>query len=1292
MRSATRRFLLFSLLSVLLFTLLPSVPAGAWTEEILEAAKAVEKETANPRLKSTPRQKGLVFKHNRELNLMRIKGLISHDVYQACQRYYAEKNFEIAARAAKENGVELTVQKRDVKKAYDAGTDSDYIGNVRSADQAKGIQNRYNSGVDEFLRESGIETKGGENWAVKNDVDIMADPKGLSANEFEKIAEVNNDAYKRPGAAEYEKKSRSGESPTLKETEAYLDEMRDFIEKKGRSIQELSNELREISKQPDASKPGTETHKRVLSLEAEVQLKQAQKSKYFERLQSGTAVLAEKAGMEPPDASALPSKGKQRAPTAEVGPKLQQIRSAAVDASTGHLKAQSAMNEARVLAVLGANDPAMADSYKKRIVELGRSLTPNEKGELVQLLRENPRVSDDYVQSVNREMRAMPDPSSGRTGAESSMTGSPSSPKVTKLSTAGSFAGVLGDLMSIKEQLEKAERGDHLFFNIEEGDSQASRFMKQAAAAALELAPIPVIDAMERGWEVDEEEKAYIQRQIRLGSAVNPLGSMFRVTGKIVSRTVRSITIDPLEAGWQAGVEGKSMAQDLWKNWQDDKIRQASAKIRQEKYEDVIARMEFMELAPVTARRGGFEGPLLIGEAKEGEILAFEVERSAKWTDRFFTRWEVTGPGRKLLHLTTEKGSDQGSANRFSLVCKNFPPGTYRVFLRMFDRSSGKQMDFSEYAFAVSGEIGLGTLRAYISEFGGAPLEGRAEVGDVLAFEVERIGAWADKHLVEWFLNGETYKNSPASDPKVNLLRFRSDHLDPGIYTVGVRVLDKGSGKILAHQGVRFELKGKEAELPSEFPVFEVKATRGEYQAPPVDGPLENGETVALRALVPHPETEKPLLTNLIWQLYDERGAPVSRYHKQVQASETGGEREYRVRFLLEGLSNGKYTAALTHQLALKPEVRRQGSVSFTLFQPVRITRIWATDEAGDETAKESLRNDQLPHLYLTFEMEKGIEAVRTKLTARNKKTGAEIYSLEREYRRKDRPEQRTGVRLAAGAVKVGDEVEFEAAITSAHGKPQVARTSFTVEGYPVSLAAPSRLRSGDQGRFSVSVPDNFEPPLMVEVSGRGLTIGRPSAQALSGTVSGFSESGDKAGTLVATVTDAAGRTGRASASVTIVASENLPLSGAGAKPSTQPAPTSAGCKDRTRTVDQATLMTPGIVKLAPLNCAQVEWKIKQSEGYFTKYQVKKGTDVKHGQFLDYTVNTSTGQKWLKKEGWYLDGKGNGPFYEYSFYGGRPVMNNVWEEKDGRYHGGYWVFTSSGELNKKSSCVNGKCR
>lgn len=343
-------------------------------------------------------------------------------------------------------------------------------------------------------------------------------------------------------------------------------------------------------------------------------------------------------------------------------------------------------------------------------------------------------------------------------------------------------------------------------------------------------------------------------------------------------------------------------------------------------------------------------------------------------------------------------------------------------------------------------------------------------------------------------------------------------------------------------QALQKELEGLGTELAGpgiELSGFEIKATKATYEGSPVVGPLENGEIIAFRAMVPHPETEKPTLSYLSWQLYNSTGKPVPRYHKQIQASESGGTREYKIRFRLKDLPNGTYTVGLTHQLAVKPEVQVQATSSFRIFQSVCITRIWVTDTLGDETDHQFIKIDKLPHLYVTFMLGDGIDKVRTKLTARNKRTGAEIYKLEREYeRKKDRRLQRTGIRLARGAVKIGEQVVFEATIIPPEGKEQTARKVFSVEDYQIALKSPSRLNSGDMGNFSISLPEEFKPPFKVDVSGDGLTIARSSTASLSGTVSGIAKGRDVTRTIYAKVTDAAGRTGKTKASVTIMASE----------------------------------------------------------------------------------------------------------------------------------------------------------
>ncbi len=88
---------------------------------------------------------------------------------------------------------------------------------------------------------------------------------------------------------------------------------------------------------------------------------------------------------------------------------------------------------------------------------------------------------------------------------------------------------------------------------------------------------------------------------------------------------------------------------------------------------------------------------------------------------------------------------------------------------------------------------------------------GHGKVGDTFSFRVDRHGNWNEKHTVEWLVNGETFKSFPANNEKVNSLIMSSGYLDPGQYTVAVRIIDAATGKIVTHTSTKFILQGAEA-------------------------------------------------------------------------------------------------------------------------------------------------------------------------------------------------------------------------------------------------------------------------------------------------------------------------------------------------------------------------------------------------------------------------------------------------------------------------------------------------
>ena len=87
---------LAGILSVfLLFSAFFRTDVFAWTQEIIEAAHAVADGTA------TPLQERIAFKHNRQINNMKVSGdkRMPNDVYQKQQAWFEKKNYNFAARS-----------------------------------------------------------------------------------------------------------------------------------------------------------------------------------------------------------------------------------------------------------------------------------------------------------------------------------------------------------------------------------------------------------------------------------------------------------------------------------------------------------------------------------------------------------------------------------------------------------------------------------------------------------------------------------------------------------------------------------------------------------------------------------------------------------------------------------------------------------------------------------------------------------------------------------------------------------------------------------------------------------------------------------------------------------------------------------------------------------------------------------------------------------------------------------------------------------------------------------------
>jgi hypothetical protein len=386
-----------------------------------------------------------------------------------------------------------------------------------------------------------------------------------------------------------------------------------------------------------------------------------------------------------------------------------------------------------------------------------------------------------------------------------------------------------------------------------------------------------------------------------------------------------------------------------------------------------------------------------------------------------------------------------------------------------------------------------------------------------------------------------------AAGERLRALTARAESLTSAGY--GGQVLRKDLGDLAARV---LELKAELARLARELdalglpagdafmPGFALRATRETYDGPPLDGPLENGNILALAADVEFPDAGGPTTTYAIWQLFDGRGAPVDAYFQQRQLAGAGADvQPVRARFRLQGLANGRYVATLTHQAAADPTVRAQARFDFEIRQPVGEPRVWVTDHPGGEAHLETLTSDRLPHAYVAFAMAEDVESVGLALRVENAHSHALIHELDQPYARKPGQEvQRRGVRLPPGAVRSGDEVRVTAVLTPPEGAPRRAAATFRMADYALAVRAPETLEPGASADFSLVPPEGFAPPFRVTVRASGAVAAGHAADGLTGTLTAISAT-DGAGRLVAALVDATGRKATGQATVRVLGAES---------------------------------------------------------------------------------------------------------------------------------------------------------
>ncbi|MBN1957775.1 MAG: hypothetical protein JW773_06200 [Desulfuromonadales bacterium] len=709
------------------------------------------------------------------------------------------------------------------------------------------------------------------------------------------------------------------------------------------------------------------------------------------------------------------------------------------------------------------------------------------------------------------------------------------------LAKAGQGAGMVGDLLSIKEALDKAKQGNHLFINFDQKDSHSATALKTIALAAIELSPIPVIDAMERGWQVDDEEKDYIKNMMARGEygdwKTHPVTSMARVSTKMIYRTVSSMTLDPLLSGKTAVEEGAATVTDIGNNFIADFSRQQSNKLQSEKLHDFIQRSEAFDLGGLSI---AVNNGMYSGQVRPGDEISFITDKNETWTSDFFLRWELITPEGKTIKIKKSSASEE-KAEELSFKVPALAFGEYKVMLRSFETSSGLQADFTGISFMMNEKTELGEIIATLGSYEGEPVNGEVTAGDVVAFHADKTGNWNSEYEVEWLVDGERYRKKPANEEDSNRFILKTEDLNTGNRRIAVRIFNTADNTlIVAHQAYDLKIIQDRVELAP----FTVKGfIEKEIMIPLGNDLIQNADILRFTAQLKPVKSREPVVTTLFWQVYDHNGTPLEGLSKQETLTEVHPEKDYTFRFRPEKFSSGTYVVALTHYLVADPDNRVQARAEFSLKDKIEINRALITDNQHNMTPKSVFHPGEPLLFYVYYGLDQSIKQVVITLSAR-KKTGRVIDSVTvKRPKQGEQPPFRIGFTIPDGSVTSGEEGVFTAEITDHAGLTRRVSREFKVVDYRAEVKLPRTLKSGNGGMFAINLPQGFKPPYQVSLNpGTGLTLGYAPGQ-LKGTVTAIATGRDLTAALDVKVIDANGRVAQGRGTVTVKANKpTLPI------------------------------------------------------------------------------------------------------------------------------------------------------
>ncbi len=705
------------------------------------------------------------------------------------------------------------------------------------------------------------------------------------------------------------------------------------------------------------------------------------------------------------------------------------------------------------------------------------------------------------------------------------------------LQNAGKAAGIAGDILSIKDALDKADQGNHLFINFDKKDSKSEKAIKTIALAAIELSPIPVIDAMERGWQVDEEEKEYLKDMMERGEYGNwkahPVTSMARVSTKIIYRTVSSMTIDPLISGKTAVEEGKAAVTDITSNFIADFTRQESAELQKQKFDEFVKRSEKFNLGGIAI---WVNNGLYYGHVIPGDEISFITDKNKTWTSDYFLRWELVTPEGKIINIKEVPASEE-NAGRLNFIIPELSFGEYKVVLRSFELAGGLQADFTDITFKMNAKTDLGEIRASLGTYDGEPVKDEVNTGDAVAFTAAKLGEWSSRYEVEWLVDGERYRKESATLDDSNRFILKTDDLKPSVHSIAVRLFETTAYDIMIAAHQKYDLKIK--KYRPELSPFIVKGFVERDTIIPISkDSVQNTDILRFTAKLKPVKSREPVVSTLFWQVYDSNGKPLEGLNKQMTVTEVDTVNEYTFRFRPEEFQSGKYFVALTHYLTADTQNKVQARAEFSLRDKVKIRQALITDDKHVMKHKTVFHPGESLFFYVYYELDSSVKQVSISLNA-VKKNGHVLDSASVNRPGKDeQPPYRIGYTIPDGSVVSGEAGVFTAEFTDNSGFSRTISREFKVVDYRAEVKISQILKSGKAGTFSIDLPEEFKPPYKVDLNpGNGLTLGYQPGH-LRGTVTGIASGNDLKTVLNVKVTDTYGRIAVGSKSFTIKSSK----------------------------------------------------------------------------------------------------------------------------------------------------------